>query len=73
MSTNKYSNHLLVLPEDEANQEIANGFVLHPQVNQRLIQVLPHSRGWTVLVDTFIDDHVSKNASVSNKALFTVD
>jgi len=29
MSINKYEPHLLVLPEDDANRKIANGFILH--------------------------------------------
>jgi hypothetical protein len=28
MSVNKYQPHVLLLPEDDANTELANGFVL---------------------------------------------
>lgn len=35
MSVNKYSPHVLVLPEDKANSEIANGFLLHPFIKER--------------------------------------
>ncbi len=60
MSVNNYRPHILVLPEDSANSEIANGFLLNPNLNERLIQVLPFARGWMTVVDKFTDDHVSK-------------
>jgi hypothetical protein len=60
MSVNNYRPHILVLPEDSANSEIANGFVLNPDLNERLIQVLPFARGWMTVLDKFMDDHISK-------------
>jgi hypothetical protein len=60
MSINNYRPHILVLPEDSANSEIANGFLLNPNLNERLIQVLPFARGWMTVVNKFIDDHVPK-------------
>jgi hypothetical protein len=32
---NKFIEHVLVIPEDEADEEIANGFVLHELVDAR--------------------------------------
>lgn len=58
MSVNKYQPHILVLPEDDANRQIANGFLLEPNLNGRVIQVLPPSGGWTKVVDSFTNDHV---------------
>jgi hypothetical protein len=60
MSVNNYRPHILVLPEDSANSEIANGFLLNTDLNERLIQVLPFARGWMTVVDKFMDDHISK-------------
>jgi hypothetical protein len=40
MSVNKYQPHILVLPEDDANRQLANGFVLDQSVATRNIQVL---------------------------------
>ncbi|MDL5054042.1 hypothetical protein QQ056_10870 [Oscillatoria laete-virens NRMC-F 0139] len=54
MSINKYLPHLLVLPEDEANSDIANGFLLHPKLNLRSIQVLPYVGGWKAVLEKFI-------------------
>jgi hypothetical protein len=45
MSINKHRAHILVLPEDDANRQIANGFVLDPNLNDRAIQILPPSGG----------------------------
>ena len=51
--TNKYKPHVLVLPEDDANRQIANGFLLNPDLDQRAIQVLPHPGGWAKVVEAF--------------------
>lgn len=60
MASNKYAPHLLVLPEDDANRQIANGFLLHHQLNSRAVQVLPVLGGWKSVVDDFTDNHVSE-------------
>lgn len=44
---NRYQPHIHVLPEDDANRQIANGFLLDPGVSTRRIQVLPVAGGWT--------------------------
>jgi hypothetical protein len=54
---NKYKKHILVLPEDEANIQIANGFVLHPNLNDRAIQVMPPLRGWKKVVEAFTEEY----------------
>ncbi len=59
MSTNKYKPHILVLPEDDANRQIANGFILDLNLNRRAIQVLPEARGWEDLVKKFTNDYAS--------------
>ena len=40
MSVNKYLPHVLVLPEDDANRQLANGFLLDPNLLDRRIQLL---------------------------------
>ncbi|AFM23490.1 hypothetical protein [Desulfomonile tiedjei] len=59
MSINKYGPHILVVPEDDANRQIANGFILHPDINGRAIQVLPPAGGWMRVVEDFTADHAS--------------
>lgn len=44
--TNRYVDHLLVLPEDDANRQLVNGFQLSLRINPRCIQVLPSAGGW---------------------------
>lgn len=60
MSANKYKRHILVLPEDDANRQIANGFLLNPNLNIRAIQILQPSGGWRKALDSFTNNHLSK-------------
>ena len=53
MTVNKYQPHVLVLPEDDATRQLANGFVLEVQHSRR-IQVLPEAGGWTHVRDDFL-------------------
>lgn len=46
MSVNTYQPHLLILPEDEADRQIANGFILDDRIWPRRVQVLKESGGW---------------------------
>jgi hypothetical protein len=46
MSPNLYQPHLLVIPEDKANQDIVNGFLLRVESNARQLQVLGLANGW---------------------------
>lgn len=46
MSVNVFKPHLLVLPEDDANRQIVNGFLLDPSLNLRAIHPLPIAGGW---------------------------
>ncbi|MFH1130887.1 MAG: hypothetical protein V1754_06095 [Pseudomonadota bacterium] len=57
MSVNKYVEHIFVLPEDDANRQIANGFILDPRLNARAVQILPVAGGWTKVVDDFRNVH----------------
>lgn len=57
MSCNKHSQHILVIPEDDANRQIANGFLLDANVDTRRIQVLEVAGGWQKAVTTLTSDH----------------
>ncbi len=54
MSVNVYQHHVMVLPEDDANRQIVNGFLLDPSLNERAIQVLPIVGGWAKVRDDFV-------------------
>jgi hypothetical protein len=59
MSVNRYLPHVFVLPEDDANRQLANGF--HLQVDptrQRQMQVLPAAGGWNEVLERFKSNHV---------------
>src|SRR5262245_39933680 len=53
MSKNKYKPQVWVLPEDDANGQIAEGFRLEPAVRYRNIVVLPPAGGWAAIRDSF--------------------
>jgi hypothetical protein len=51
---NKFKDHIIVLPEDDANQEIANGFngfLLNLNLNGNLMKILPPAGGWEKVVN----------------------
>ena len=59
MSVNKNLPHVQVLPEDDANRQLAIGFTLDIDWDrQRQIQVLPVAGGWREVLNLFEDVHV---------------
>ena len=58
MSVNKFRPHVFVLPEDDANRQIARAFCLAPFLSDRQIQVLPEAGGWTQVLGRFKRNHV---------------
>ncbi|MEW6129618.1 MAG: hypothetical protein AB1757_21440 [Acidobacteriota bacterium] len=59
MSVNKHLSHIFVLPEDDANSDLANGF--HQEVAQnryRQMQALPVAGGWLKVLECFKNDHI---------------
>lgn len=59
MSVNKDLPHVFVLPEDDANRQLANGF--HRQVDWnrlRQMQVLKPAGGWMRVMEEFQSTHV---------------
>lgn len=59
MSVNRYKPHVLVLPEDDANRQLADWF--HLQVDGtrlRQMQVLREASGWAQLLDRFLSDEI---------------
>ncbi len=59
MSVNKYLPHVYVIPEDHADEQIANGFVLHDQVKSPQIQILPCTGGWSSVLEKFVKEYVT--------------
>ena len=54
-----------MLPEDDADRQIANGFVITPGIglDDRAIQILPEAGGWKKVLDEFIECHCSEMRS----------
>lgn len=60
MSVNRELPHVLVLPEDDADRQLANGFHLETDwMFQRQMQVLPEAGGWREVVNLFTAEHIS--------------
>jgi len=57
---NKYVSHVYVIPEDDADRQIADGFVMHHQVKDTRIQVVPPAGGWSEVLKTFRDEYIPK-------------
>jgi hypothetical protein len=59
MACNIFQPHILVIPEDDANKDIANGFhlTIDPQ-RQRQLQIMSPSGGWRKVVDQFSEEYL---------------
>lgn len=57
MSVNKYKPHVWVVPEDDANRELANGFLLHPNLDPTAIDIRPAAGGWPKVLDATVQQH----------------
>ncbi|HUY88749.1 MAG TPA: hypothetical protein VMV10_08450 [Pirellulales bacterium] len=55
---NKYESHVFVIPEDDANRQIAEGFVEYHEVNHLRIRVMPVAGGWANVLVTFQNEYV---------------
>ena len=66
MSVNKYQPHLLVIPEDDANRQLATGFALEVS-NSRRMQVLPEAGGWGKVCEKFHLNHISSMKKYENR------
>jgi len=60
MSVNKYLPHIYVLPEDDANRQMANGFQLGELSDYRKMQVLNPAGGWNEVIKLFREEHISE-------------
>ena len=55
---NKHVPHVLVLPEDDANRQLAVGFLQDPALDGRRIKILPVAGGWEPVLEHFNRDQV---------------
>jgi hypothetical protein len=59
MSVNRERPHLYVLPEDDANRQLANGFV-RKVTRAHQVRLLPEAGGRDEVRDIFLADYVSQ-------------
>jgi len=59
VSVNNYLPHVIVLPEDDDNRQLANGFTIGTHFQRRL-QILPVAGGWLKVVRQFQQSHVNR-------------
>src|SRR5947209_19235298 len=68
MSVNKGKPHIFVLPEDDANRQLANGFRLGVDSTRlRQMQVLMVAGGWKNVLSHFKSDHIVEMERYSNR------
>jgi hypothetical protein len=56
---NKYLPHIHVIPEDDANRQIALSLLLELGLNPNRYQVFPPARGWSHVIQSFELDHAA--------------
>lgn len=58
MAPNKYKWHLIILPEDDATRQIANGLSDSRDELENAVQVLKECRGWQHTLDDLADQNL---------------
>ncbi len=69
---NKERPHVFVLPEDDANRQLANGFQLDYSLDTRRMQVLREAGGWQEVLKCFKVEHVPEMDRNSNRFMVLV-
>ena len=57
---NRYADHLYVIPQDDCDRQLADGFVLHDQVKTPRIQVMPPAGGWADVLKKFQTEYIKR-------------
>lgn len=57
---NRYAEHLYVIPEDDSDRQLADGFVLHDQVKSARIQVVTPAGGWREVLKVFQVEYIRR-------------
>jgi hypothetical protein len=70
LAPNKDKPHIFVLPEDDANIQLANGFHLNVAWNKyRQMQVLKAGGGWLEVLNAFETEHLRQMEHCTNRFL----
>ncbi len=69
MSVNKYEKHLFILPEDDANSQLAHGFLEHHGIQHRRVQVSNPAGGWGEVLKKFKADYLNRMRKDKDKEI----
>lgn len=69
---NRWGPHVFVLPEDDANRQIANGFINHSAVNRARIRILQPPGGWPKVLQSLTDTQVSGLRTYTDRLLILI-
>lgn len=69
---NKFTRHIWLIPEDDANRQIANGFIHHHEVNENQIKIMPPAGGWVKVLEQFKDEYIQVLRNNQNAHLVMV-
>jgi hypothetical protein len=73
MSVNKFLPHVHILPEDDANRQIANGFFLNlPFSQQRQFDVLEVAGGWNEVIESFCTTYAAEMDRVPTRFMVLI-
>jgi hypothetical protein len=59
MSVNKFKPHVWIIPEDDANRQVAVGFIGNPHLKTRTVDVRPCAGGWLPVLEIFESEFIS--------------
>lgn len=69
MSVNRYRPHVWIVPEDDANRQLANGFLLHPRLDLTSVDIRPVSGGWHRLLDSVVEQYAAELRKYEHRQL----
>jgi len=74
MAANRYAPHLYVIPEDDANRQIAVGFEKDYRIRPRSIQIVSPAGGWKKALEKLSDDYYRiLEANQNSRVLVIID
>ena len=60
MSVNKFRPHVYLIPEDDADRQLAIGFLDHFAVDDRVVDIRDPAGGWIKVLEIFEDEYLKK-------------
>ena len=74
VAANKYLPHLFIIPEDDANRQIAIGFEKDHRVRARSLQVVTPAGGWSKAIEKLYSEYIPiLNANANSHVLLIID